>query len=246
MTNRAYAVACHGLGGRSLVDVWKVLSQIGERFGGFDRLSFSDKEGEKTTIDHLAGLSNEALVGAVSLSAQRLRSEYAQVVFGWTAAVTISSKMDGAVIALPEDACRGQEFDVAREIWNQLAPEYGYAYSREYAKGPDLYAFGLIAGLPYSKAELEESDRITRWRKLGIGERKFRHGALRDIYPLNCVSAIALGRLVGDVSLRTWLSSQSASLVPLNGGRWLLTAPTNDALRLRSGLMGSGILLACA
>ncbi len=85
---------------------------------------------------------------------------------------------------------------------------YGIGYARTVELGPELYAHGIVSGLGYSDADMAEADRTGSWFNERIDFNRHLQGLLRDVYPLNVLSAPHLAQPVGGVPLGEWIAAR--------------------------------------
>lgn len=97
--------------------------------------------------------------------------------------------------------------ELGRDLIKAVGAQYAIGYSRDRRFGPSLYASGLSQGLASNGAEYEEALRISRWCDIGMPQRVFNHGLVRDVYPFSWLNRSQLDASVGDSSLEKWIEA---------------------------------------
>ncbi|NCP62835.1 MAG: hypothetical protein GW748_06630 [Alphaproteobacteria bacterium] len=97
--------------------------------------------------------------------------------------------------------------NLAKDLYQFCKPKYGYAFQREFEKGPIYYSGGIIAGVDYSQKK--ERQEITNWGIVGQNEKhsKYQPHMIRDVYPLNFLSPQHLKAKIGSQTLQEWIQS---------------------------------------
>ena len=101
-------------------------------------------------------------------------------------------------------------------------PKYGYAYQRDFKKGPTWYPFGVCVGLDWDK-DKEERSELTKWNdKYHMPEGRYKTGDLRDIYPLNLLSAAHQEHIVDGKPFFEWITAdpKRGTLTQINDSLW--------------------------
>ena len=139
-------------------------------------------------------------------------------------------------------------------IWNQITqqmanffkPNYGYAFQRSFRKGPECYPFGIIGRSGNVTISDQESNLISRWDHT-YRKGKYQTGELRDIYPLNVLSAAHNERMVDGKSLFDWIKTDAnrGTLTQLGDNLWSWWVEESHIDAVRAALKPTGILL-CA
>jgi hypothetical protein len=124
--------------------------------------------------------------------------------------------------------------------------KYGFGYRRSFEFGPDVYALGMGAGLGYSDADIAERDRIGAWFRERMHDNRHRIGYLREVYPLNVISAPHLEQRIDGLALADWIAAEPnrGSLRQLAGGAMLWWIDDADADSVRAQLIPTGLLIA--
>ncbi len=120
---------------------------------------------------------------------------------------------------------------------------YGIGFHRTFRLGPAPYALGIITGLDYSD---KEADRIGSWFKEQMNRNRHLQGYLRDVYPLNVLSAPHLAQPVAGVPLGQWIaaSPERGTLTSLPNDAWLWLVEEQHIDIVRSELIAAGLLIA--
>src|SRR5579859_7119649 len=80
---------------------------------------------------------------------------------------------------------------------------YGIGYVRAMAKSPSFYAVGVLGGsaYPYADESQEDLDRVGAWLHEKLGRKRYLHGYLRDVYPVNLLSEEHVNARIGKKKL---------------------------------------------
>lgn len=137
----------------------------------------------------------------------------------------------------------GSLLDTAREAVEILGPVYGIGLRQAHARGPEFYVLGVNYGSQdaFSGAAYEEEVNVSRWSNVGMSERIYDRGLLRDVYPWNFLTAPALERDIGGRPLRAWITADAArgTLEPFAGDSWLWSVPDDAIPRVRGELLAA-------
>jgi hypothetical protein len=136
---------------------------------------------------------------------------------------------------------------LAQDLCQFFKPQYGYAFQRKFKHGPIFYSSGIGAEDGRDRITLEESKEIGRWGIIGIGEHsKYRSEMLRDIYPLNFLSAQHLDGIVEGKSLKQWILDdlQRGSLEEVCPGFWSWSVAPASIDPVREVLKKHNLLIA--
>jgi hypothetical protein len=183
-----------------------------------------------------------------SLSLHATQPGYKQLVFGWrmTAAVSWLGNPKTALIAWEASAL--DRTSVLKELAALLGPAYGIGFNRGFTFGPDLYVYGMVTGYGYGPADRIKSDLVADWFRevLPDGPNRQRNGLLRDLYPLNLLTARHLARPVGDATLESWIGAAEGRgrLEVLFSGQWLWSLDESVITSVRRVLAENGLLIA--
>jgi len=126
------------------------------------------------------------------------------------------------------------------------SPEYGIGYTRDHHLGPCTYAVGISEGLGLGGTgtpQREEALRISFWMR-AMGDRLWRQGVLRGIYPWNFLNTAQLGMPIDGISLRQWIERDPhrGKLEPLNDGSFLWEIEVADLPSVRQVLQKAEII----
>lgn len=113
--------------------------------------------------------------------------------------------VDQSVVSFGSDQFEGI---IQRLCMNDMFT-YGYAYQREYSKGPEYYALGMSKGVDFNSVESEE---IANWARDRRNENSIQRGYLRDIYPYNFLTTANLNKKVLGVRLRDLINQPNGTL----------------------------------
>tara|TARA_R110002095_G_scaffold179414_1_gene156869 strand:+ start:451 stop:1257 length:807 start_codon:yes stop_codon:yes gene_type:complete len=97
---------------------------------------------------------------------------------------------------------------LVKDLLNFIKPAYGYAFQREFKKGPIFYPAGIESG----KISDQEGAELRNWRVTGRSpddDPDYQPHMIRDVYPLNFLSPQHLKAPVGDQTLEQWIKSDS-------------------------------------
>lgn len=133
--------------------------------------------------------------------------------------------------------------DFTHRFVQMLAPDYGIGFNRTMKLGPTLYAIGLAQGLNLFE-ERDKVERVNAWGSAGIEGKIFRNGILRDLYPWNLLTKMQLDRLVGQVSLKSWIEADSerGTISPMSDTMWLWKLTESQIVAVRPILENAGLI----
>jgi hypothetical protein len=139
-------------------------------------------------------------------------------------------------------------------IWNNIIesmanffkPRYGYGFQRSFRKGPEWYPLGIIGRSGNVIISDQEREAINCWGNT-YHKGKYSTGDLRDIYPLNVLSAAHNQRMVDGVALFDWINADSnrGTLTNLSENLWSWWVDEEQIDLVRYALKPTRILL-CA
>lgn len=140
----------------------------------------------------------------------------------------------------------GRMVVLCRNIVSQLKPEYGIGYTRARTKGPPFYAIGICSGfgIGLSQAEEEEALSISRWGDLGMIEKVYRNGLLRDVYGWNILTRHQSEQFVQGIPLVHWIAANPIRGVvePLTDNAYLWQVENSSIDLVRSSLKQAGLI----
>jgi len=180
-----------------------------------------------------------------SLSLHATRPDYKQLIFGWRMTAAVNWRgIDPKTALIAWEAGALDRTSVLKELAALLGPAYGIGFKRGFAFGPDLYVYGMVAGYGYGPADRIKSDLVADWfREVS---RRHRNGLLRDVYPLNLLTACHLARPLGDATLESWIGAAEdrGRLEELFPGQWLWSLDESVIISVRRVLAENGLLIA--
>ena len=91
---------------------------------------------------------------------------------------------------------------LVKDLSRITTSKYGYAYQRDFTKGPLWYPRGVISGLEYGNPERKL---ITKWANAYYYKRIYNTGDFRDIYPINIISQEHLDSKIEGQRLEDWV-----------------------------------------
>jgi hypothetical protein len=183
-----------------------------------------------------------------SLGLYATRPNYAQLVFGWrmTAGANWNTDLLKTALIAWETGALDRTW-VLKQLAALFGPAYGIGFNRAFALGPDLYVYGMVTGYGSGPADQIKSDLVADWfHEVGSnGPNRHRNGLLRDVYPLNLLTAHHLDHPVGDVTLETWIGAGNGRgrLEQLFPGQWLWSVDEVEITTVRRALAANGLLI---
>jgi hypothetical protein len=174
-----------------------------------------------------------------------MRPGYKQLAFGWRMCATLNvTKGRTAILACEAELL--DSFKVAGQMASIFGPVYGIGFQRPFSKGPDLYAYGMAAGLGYSGTDRTEMNRIGAWMRERMAQNRHKNGMLRDVYPLNLLTRVHLSQEVERHSLSDWINGtrERGELVDLGHEQWVWRLPNASVESVRSSLRAAGLIIA--
>jgi hypothetical protein len=146
---------------------------------------------------------------------------------------------------IPPDLNYVQKMVLDLSRWVQFG--YGISYKRDFARGPGLYADGMIYGTSRRDEPVDEQENtnISKWFHIYGDPEDYHHGDLRDIYPLNFLSKEHLERSIDGHNLKIWIESSPdhGTLKPLTNTIWSWHVPEDKISDVREALRHTGIIL---
>ncbi|MCC6126742.1 MAG: hypothetical protein IT426_17405 [Pirellulales bacterium] len=133
---------------------------------------------------------------------------------------------------------------IARKLIRTFCPIYGIGYLRSMDLGPTFFAMGGNIGTNLWGEDRKLADRIQKWSDLGIEERCYEKGLLRDVYPWNFLTDTQLDRLIEGVPLREWikLDENRGIISYLEGNMWLWEVQEAQLLSVRIATENAGLI----
>lgn len=167
----------------------------------------------------------------------------------YDAAAVYSGTRDGGgdfVVAIPAAYYTSSEWRIFSEsMIEMLRPAYGIGFLRGLAHGPIPYTYGINQSPKqvFSGPEYEEKVIISRWLDVGMEKQVYRDGTLRDVFPLNFLSPIALTRDVGGKTLREYIAQPGhGTLTPIGDALQLWQLAESQVEQVRAELRPTGIV----
>ncbi len=152
-----------------------------------------------------------------------------------------------AILSLPTEVVKENTIlDLSKTLAAGLQPIYGIAFNRELRLGPIFYALGICHGLGVglSGEAREEARTISRWANMGMIDRVYAKGLIRDVFPLNFLSVVHLKKLVTNKPLEDWILSDpihgTLNLLCNNMYSWAVSPP--NIPQIRDSLKSSGVI----
>ena len=135
--------------------------------------------------------------------------------------------------------------DLVKDLCNFLKPQYGYAFQREFKKGPIFYSWGTESG----KISDQESNEIMQWGITGLAgpdDPDYRTHMIRDIYPLNFLSPQHLEAQIGSHTLQQWIEENPmrGTLEELLPDFWCWSVESQNIESVKESLKPHNILIA--
>lgn len=209
---------------------------------GIDGGGFSGKVGAFTKND--ARLRNSGFAGIKGFSLYSLEAEGEVPLWDWqvTAEITSSYCIIGACPSnapIPGAALRSASEYAIRAF----TPTYGIGFKREMRLGPTTFVTGLVQGLQPWGDEKPEADRIAAW-KVGIKNRVYERGLLRDVYNWNFLNDSHLDQRIRKVSLKQWIEQdqENGVLLPTAGSLQLWEVQDTQMPNVRRTLQDAGVI----
>jgi hypothetical protein len=133
---------------------------------------------------------------------------------------------------------------ITRTLIRDLSPVYGIGFRREMDLGPVLYAMGGCMGLELWGEERKQAERIQRWHNIGLEQRCYEKGFLRDIYPWSFLTGSQMSQQIEGIPLKQWIEQnrERGSLSPVEGGTWLWEVQKSQMPYVQSALENGGMI----
>lgn len=165
----------------------------------------------------------------------------------WSVTTEISKQDSYCVIGARSSLAslsHGTLLDMACKAIEVLKPSYGIGFRREMRLGPSLYATGLAQGLDTWGEQRQEVSRINRWGDVGLEQRVYEQGILRDVYPWNFLTDSQLSRQLNGRSLKEWITQESrrGTLSDLTNSVSFWEVDESQVSPIRSELQSAGVI----
>jgi hypothetical protein len=173
------------------------------------------------------------------------RPGYKQLAFGWRMCAGVNMTEFRTAILCWETG-RLDCSEVAKQMATLFGPVYGIGFQRPFLKGPDLYAYGMSAGLGYTGADRIEANRIRAWMRERMEQNLHKRGMFRDVYPLNLLTPAHITQEVERHSFAEWVrqSGERGELFDLGNQQWVWQVPDVAIQNVRGSLRSAGLIIA--
>lgn len=132
-----------------------------------------------------------------------------------------------------------------KDTYEFCKPQYGYAFQRDFKKGPGYYPWGVGTG---SNISWEEGEEIMNWSNVGLGatHSKYQPQMIRDVYPLNFLSPQHFKAQIGTQTLEQWIQSDPTrgSLEELLPDFWCWSVEPQNIDSVKEALKPHNLLIA--
>jgi hypothetical protein len=152
------------------------------------------------------------------------------------------AKGDCSITCSPAVATLDSDFftEAASELVRATKPTYGIGFTRPFNRGPTYYAMGLAFGNTPEK----EAREISQWAVIGMPQRLYDAGQLRDVYVWNLLNRAQLTAKVGDTPFEQWVKKdpKRGRLSRYGEQLNLWTIDKDQLAAVRQELRGTGII----
>lgn len=127
-----------------------------------------------------------------------------------------------------------------RDLAKFFDAKYGYCYQRLFKEGAIFYPSGIISGLERGHPEVEL---IGRWLRHYVSSSgRYKTGDLRDIYPVNVLSAAHFEIEVKGKRLKDWIEmdKRHGNLMQLDEDLWAWHVQKENIMLVRESLRPTG------
>ncbi len=133
------------------------------------------------------------------------------------------------------------------EMAKLLKPAYGVGFSRQKKFGPGFFAIGILKGLAGyipTDEEYEEELRVCRWGDIGMPEQVYQQGLIRDVFPLNFLTAVHLEKRIDGTQLRNWIAQDACrgKVSPISDEMWDWSITPEQVQPIRQSLQKAEII----
>lgn len=210
----------------------------------------SPKAEKELPFEQMLNKANQASSAKIKVAgALRTRPGYKQISFGWSVSCSFDVTKGKTAVYCWDDTLwpfsAGKMLEIIATVRDSLARVYGIGYQRDLQKGPDMYAYGMCAGLGYGVDDMREANEIGAWMRERMGARRHLAGALRDVYPVNLLTPRQLDSHVDGARLIDWIRQESwrGTMVTYgdSGADWVVD-PSNLS-HVRENLRRCGLLI---
>lgn len=220
---------------RRIDKLWVRAPGFSEKIGEFQRLH---GRLEKTCF---AGVSGFALHSIISnpptIVYPSLHSSLQATVF-LPQFVSIQGRPD--VISLTSECL----FRILSQIERELNPAYGIGLGQRRDSMLKVHMQGTSHRGTVKGAVYEEAVRQCHWGGMGIRERLFNRGIIRDVYPWNFLNSSQLGAKVEGQLLEEWIKREQGrgELTPMSDALTLWSLDDAQIARVRPVLWDAGVI----
>ncbi len=135
---------------------------------------------------------------------------------------------------------------LVEDLCQFLNPQYGYAFQREFKKGPSYYTGGTLMGIDSFG---QEAQQITNWGITGLADEDdpdYQPHMIRDVYPLNFLSPQHLNAPIGSQTLQHWILADPShgTLEELLPNFWSWAVDPHHIEDLKTALKPHNLLIA--
>lgn len=134
---------------------------------------------------------------------------------------------------------------LVKDICKFCKPQYGYAFQREFKKGPVFHPLGIGTG---SNVSWEEGYEIARWRTVGLNAQhsQYKPYMVRDVYRLNFLSQQHLDGSIGSQTLQNWIQADKkhGTLEQLLPKLWCWSVLEDNIEAIKRSLIPHKLLIA--
>lgn len=174
---------------------------------------------------------------------------YKQLVFGWSVSACITTSGGKTIIFCFDNDLHDFSETFMSELMLAVSgmckPTYGIAYQREFSKGPQLYAIGMVSGLGYGADGMKEADRIGAWMRERLAENRHTQGMFRDVYDLNLLSRRHIEAIVNGQSFGNWVrQTGNGEISELSNGLYWWSVPYDKKQAIRQVLVDNSLVIA--
>ena len=173
---------------------------------------------------------------------------FKQLAFGWSVFASINSHQTKTMMFCFDkemaDSCQDLLDEIISEVTEDSGQVYGIVYERPFSKGPDMYTYGMSAGLGYSEEEMKEADNIGAWMNERMALNRHLEGYFRDIYSENIVSQNHVNSMIEGMTLAEWIEKNNIGVLkPLSDKVYRWSAPQSQIEKARMAIKANSLLI---
>ncbi len=174
---------------------------------------------------------------------------FKQLAFGWTIFASINIHQTKTMMFCFDndlvDFCQDLVDEIVSQVTSDSGQVYGIVYERPFSKGPDMYAYGMSAGLGYSQEEMKEADCVGAWMNERMALNRHLKGHFRDIYSENIISQNHINSLIEGMTLFEWIEKNNVgSLKQLSDKVYQWSVPQSQIETARTAIKANSLLIA--